>query len=329
VPVATGARAEHINSDVAWAALHHSTWTGDRAVLNGRGRELVTDTAAYWAARVRVDDEGRGHIDDVIGPDEYHDRVDDNAYTNGMVAWHLRRAADLVAVDGRPDTARSWRSLADALVDGYDPGTGRHEQFAGYSELEPVLVRDVAPPPVAADVLLGHDRVQRTQLVKQPDVLMLHHLLPDHVPDGSLAADLDHYLPRTAHGSSLSPAICASLLARAGRPEEAVELFELAARLDLDDLTGTTANGLHLATMGGLWQSVVTGFAGLHVVDGRLQADPHLPARWRSLRIRLFHRGEPLVVTVGHGGAHITSARRRRRRPHRLAGGRAAPGGAS
>jgi trehalose/maltose hydrolase-like predicted phosphorylase len=327
VPVATGALAEHINSDVAWAVLHHATWTGDRAVLNGRGRELVTETAAYWAARIRLDDRGRGHIDDVIGPDEYHVRVDDNAYTNGMVAWHLHRAADLVAVDGRPGTARRWRSLAEALVDGYDPRTGRHEQFAGYSELEPVLVRDVAPPPVAADLLLGHDRVQRTQLVKQPDVLMLHHLLPDHVPAGSLAADLDHYLPRTAHGSSLSPAICASLLARAGRPEEAVELFQLAARLDLDDLTGTTAGGLHLATMGGLWQAVVTGFAGLRVVDGRLRADPHLPRRWRRLRIRLFHRGEPLVITVGRAGARITSARRRRRRPHRPGSGNGASGG--
>ena len=50
---------------------------------------------------------------------------------------------------------------------------------------------------------------------------MLHHLVPDEVAPGSLAANLDFYEPRTAHGSSLSPGIHAALLARAGRLAEA------------------------------------------------------------------------------------------------------------
>ena len=101
-----------------------------------------------------------------------------------------------------------------------------------------------------------------SQVIKQADVLMLHHLVPDEVAPGSLEPNLAFYEPRTAHGSSLSPAIHAALLARAGEPDRALELFRIAARLDLDDLTGTTAGGLHLATMGGLWQALAYGFAG-------------------------------------------------------------------
>ena len=87
--------------------------------------------------------------------------------------------------------------------------------FAGYATLDPLRIADFATPPVAADLLLGAAVVRRSQLIKQPDVLMLHHLVPEEVAADSLARNLDHYGPRTAHGSSLSPAIHASLCARA------------------------------------------------------------------------------------------------------------------
>ena len=126
-----------------------------------------------------------------------------------------------------------WRELADRIVDGYDPATGRYEQFAGYFGLEPLLVADFAAPPVAADLLLGRERVAGSQVIKQPDVLMLHHLVPGEIAAGSLAPNLDYYGPRTAHGSSLSPAVTASLLARAGRPDEALAMLRTALALDL------------------------------------------------------------------------------------------------
>jgi hypothetical protein len=307
VPILTGAHAEHINSDVAWAAVHYVDWTGDTSLFDGEGRDLVTETARYCAARVRVDDDGGGHLDGVIGPDEYHEMVDDNAYTNQMVRWHLRHAARLAADAGQSGDVDRFTTIANALVDGFDHASGRHEQFAGFWELEPLLIGDVVEPPVAADVLLGRDRIARTQVIKQPDVLMLHHLLPGDLPAGALEADLDFYLPRIAHGSSLSPAICAAVLARAGRPDEAMSLWDLAARLDLEDLTGTTAGGLHLATMGGLWQAVAYGFAGIHPSGKGLRIDPHLPARWTSLRINLRYHGEPVVITVEHDGVTVDS----------------------
>lgn len=302
LPILTGQLEEHITADIAWAASHYADWTGDQEFLSGPGRPLVCETARYWAARIQTDVDGTAHIRHVIGPDEYHENVDDNAYTNILARWNLQRAA---ALDPRSANVDEWRRQAEALVDGYDQQTHRHEQFAGYYRLEPLLVADIGTPPLAADLLLGAARTSSAQIVKQPDVLMAHHLLPDAMPVGSLDADLDFYLPRTAHGSSLSPAITASLLARAGRPDEALALLDIALRLDLDDLTGMTAAGLHLATLGGVWQALLFGFAGVRVVDGALLVDPQLPLRWSSLNLRFLCLGRRISLRLGHDSATI------------------------
>ena len=183
-----------------------------------------------------------------------------------------------------------------------------YEQFAGYFDLEPLMAAEVAPPPVPADLMLGPERVARSQLVKQADVLMLHHLIPDEVVPGSLAPCLDFYEPRTVHGSSLSPAIHASLLARAGEPDQALALLRLAARIDLDDLTGTTSGGLHLAAMGGLWQALAWGFLGLRARGGVLWIDPRLPSAWNALALRFRVFGNPVTVRAEPGGVTVACA---------------------
>jgi len=298
VVVRTGEHEEHVVADVAWAASEYAGWSGDSAFMDGAGEDLVIEPARWWASRIRRDRGGRGHLHGVMGPDEYHEVVDDNAFTNVMARWNLRRAAQLVEARPERDQAEAarWRDLAAALIDGYDARTGVYEQFAGYHRLEPLLVSEVGEPPVAADVVLGPKRTAGSQIIKQADVLMLHHLLPDEVAPGSLEPNLAFYEPRTAHGSSLSPAIHAALLARAGQTGRALELFRLAATLDLADVTGTTAGGLHLATMGGLWQALAYGFLGLRPGAPALQVDPRLPAEWRSLSLRLRYRGQRITV---------------------------------
>ena len=306
IPNRTGGLEEHIVADIAWAADCYLAWTGDEMFAIGAGRELLVETARYFASRVRRDRDGRGHIYGVIGPDEYHESVDDNAFTNVMARWNLRRAAEL---DGSEAERAEWLGIAEALVDGYDPRTGLYEQFAGFLELEPLVIADVSRRrPIAADLLLGAERVAGAQVLKQADVLMLHHLVPNEVAPASLVPNLDFYEPRTAHGSSLSPAIHASLLARAGRYDDALAMLRVAARLDLDDLTGTTAGGIHLATMGGVWQALAFGFAGVRPRGDRLVVDPRLPPAWESLELRLRFRGNPLRLRIEPGGVEIDAA---------------------
>jgi trehalose/maltose hydrolase-like predicted phosphorylase len=297
VTILTGELEEHIVADVAWATAHYLSWTDDPEFAAGAGRTLLVETARYWASRLERDADGRGHILGVIGPDEYHERVDDNAFTNVMARWNLRRAASLAGVDDRE--RRGWLSAAEALVDGYDPASGLYEQFAGFFRLEPLVIAEIAPRrPVAADVLLGHEGVSAAQVLKQADVLMLHHLLPDDVETGSLLPNLRFYEPRTAHGSSLSPGVHASLFARAGENARALELVRLASRIDLDDLTGTTAEGFHLAAMGSVWQALVWGFAGVHPERDRLRIDPNVPSELERLDVRLRFRGRRVELEL-------------------------------
>jgi trehalose/maltose hydrolase-like predicted phosphorylase len=237
----------------------------------------------------------------VIGPDEYHEPVDDNAFTNVMARWNLHRALAATEDDEtvEPSERARWRDLVDLIRDGYDPATRLYEQFAGFFDLEPLVVAEFAPRrPIVADLLIGRDRTAGAQVVKQADVLMLHHLLPDEVAPGSLEPNLRFYEPRTAHGSSLSPAVHAALFARVGQLDRALELLQLSSRIDLDDLTQTTSGGLHLATMGGLWQALVFGFGGIRPMDGTLRLDPRLPASWDRFEIALRFLGSKVSVAM-------------------------------
>jgi trehalose/maltose hydrolase-like predicted phosphorylase len=303
VPIRTGDNEIHIVGDIVWAALYYAEWTGDEKFLAGPGLQLLIETARYWASRIRVDLQGHAHLYGVIGPDEYHEPVDDNAYTNVLARWNLRRAADMCAWFGdqsvTAEECARWVSLADALVDGYQSETGIYEEFAGFFKLEPIRVVDIVERrPVTADLLLGRERVHNAQIVKQADVLMLHHLLPDEVEPGSLMPNLEYYEPRTAHGSSLSPGIHASLFARANRLDEAVEALRLAATIDLEDLTATSGGGLHLAAMGGVWQAIAFGFLGLRPRRDVLILDPRLPEQWNELEVRVVFLGNPVRIRV-------------------------------
>ena len=320
--VLTGKHELHIVSDVAWAAATYADWTGDRAFASGPGGELLVETARFWASRFERAADGSAHLSGVIGPDEYHNLITDNAFTNVMARWNLRRAAAWGdATAGRagrggagpiaPSAAerKAWLELAGRIVDGFDRASGIYEQFRGFFALEPVKIVELATRPLSGEVFLGRDRVASTQCVKQPDVLMLYHLVPDELVPGTLAANLDYYDPRTSHGSSLSPGIHAALMARAGRPEEALAALRLAAFIDLDDYSSRSAEGLHVATMGSLWQAIVLGFAGLRPAGDELTLDPRLPSSWRTLEVPFRLRGRRIRVRIEHDRVELWAER--------------------
>jgi trehalose/maltose hydrolase-like predicted phosphorylase len=302
--VLTGTHELHIVADVAWAAATYADWTGDRAFAAGAGAELLFETARFWASRFERAADGSAHLSGVIGPDEYHNLVADNAFTNVMARWNLRRAASWAAASSpaAPDEPErvAWLELADRIVDGFDRASGLYEQFDGFFSLEPVKIVELATRPLSGEVFLGRDRVGLTQCVKQPDVLMLYHLVPDEVQPGTLGPNLDFYDPRTSHGSSLSPGIHAALMARAGRTDEALAALRMAAFIDLTDAFHRTAEGLHVATIGSLWQAIVLGFAGLRPAGGELTLDPHLPPAWGALEVPFRLRGRRVRVRVEH-----------------------------
>jgi kojibiose phosphorylase len=147
---------------------------------------------------------------------------------------------------------------------------------------------------------LGIEGVSQTQVIKQPDVLMLLYVLADQIDLPTLQANYEYYYPRTDHsyGSSLGPAIQAIVASKLGLHEEAYEHFLRAALMDLKDLRGNTRDGIHAATAGGVWQAITFGFAGLKVTQNKWEINPRLPSNWQRLAFKFYFRGEIQKVDI-------------------------------
>jgi kojibiose phosphorylase len=307
VRIWTGELEEHITSDVAWAAHHYWKWSGDDRFMRDQGVEMIAEGARYWASRLELDAKG-AHLSNVIGPDEYHLHVTDNFFTNLSAAWHLGIAAQLVkwlkesaprratALSTRlgltTQTVREWRRLAKQVALP-SPRNGVWEQHAGYFELDSIDIKRFSPRQAGMYDLLGEEQINRTQVVKQADVVMAMALFPDLTGSRQVRKrTLDYYLARTDHGSSLSLAAYARVAGNLDMTEEAYRLFRRAVAIDLDDSMGNGRDGLHAATLGGAMLVAVFGFGGLRLAGGKPAVKPRLPVHWRSLAFSVFHHGQ-------------------------------------
>jgi kojibiose phosphorylase len=314
VHILTGAQEHHISADVAYAVWHYWQATGDDAFFLDLGAEILLETARFWASRGQLGPDGRYHITQAIGPDEYHEGVDDNAYTNVMAQWNLERGAEavrllqerwpqraveiLARLQVEPGEPEQWLAVAQSLYTGFDPRTGLFEQFRSYFDLESVDLAAYEPRTAPMDVLLGRQRTQRSQVIKQADVVMLLALLWERLPPSVREANFRYYEPRTAHGSSLSPAVHALVAARLGDVDLAERYFRQGASIDLPNNMGNAAGGVHIAALGGLWQAAVLGYAGMALWPDGLAFAPNLPKAWRQLRFPVRWRGRALTVTL-------------------------------
>jgi kojibiose phosphorylase len=299
VAIWTGQREHHISADVAYAVDQYVRATGDQEFLLRRGAEILIETARFWASRGAWGDDGRFHIEHVIGPDEYHEDVNDNAYTNLMAQWNLELARDAASWmrERHPDSwaelaarlrldgeePRHWEEIARAMYTGFNPATRLYEEFRGYFQLEDLDLNAYAGRRLPMDLLLGKERLERTQIVKQPDVVMALYLLWDRFPPDVREANFRYYEPRTGHGSSLSPPIHAAVAARLGDLERALKYFDQTCAIDLSETGSFAARGIHIGALGGLWQSAILGFAGLSVGPEGFSLSPQLPEAWRRI----------------------------------------------
>lgn len=314
VEVLCGTQEQHITADIAYAVWQYWQATTDEAFLLDAGAEILLETGRFWASRAQPEADGRGHIRGVIGPDEYHETIDDNAFTNVMARWNIRRALDVadllrdrwpeawVRLSGRlglddAEFAR-WRQVAETMETGHDPKSGLFEQFAGFFTLEPIDLADYAGRSVPIDVVLGRERTQRSQVVKQADVVALLGLLPEEFPGSAGTWNFRYYEARCGHGSSLSTAMHGLVAARLGDAALALRYFRQTAAIDLADTHVAIAGGVHIAALGGIWMMAVLGFAGLSLQGDAIGINPHLPAEWHGLGFRMQWRGRHLAIRI-------------------------------
>ncbi len=313
VPVFTGNQQVHVTADIAYAVWRYWEATHDEEFLAGAGAEILFETARFWTSRAT-----RGprhdHIRGVVGPDEYHHDVNDNAYTNWMARFNLERAAFVAESLGHRVQAkleagepRRWAALAGAL---YCPGPddrGVIEQFEGFFALGeyPLSGEERFKAPISR--LFDWEKINRLKVIKQADVLMLPLLFPEAFSDDVVAANYRYYEPLTDHGSSLSPPVHAAIAARLGLREDAARYWKRSLWLDLSNAMDNSALGVHPAAMGGTWQALVFGLLGIRFTEAGPQVDPRaaarLPAGWLSVAMTLAWRGRTHPVTVRAEGA--------------------------
>ncbi len=306
----------HISPDIAVTIDAYLRATGDTTFLAERGAEIVFEVARFLASFVYLrpaDD--RYHLLRLLGPDEYHENVDDNLFSleqsritlaEACQLWDLLRdeqpevLARLRGELGLGDDERAlWGDILDRLgVIEPDPETRLLEQFEGYFELEDLAPADLRERLQHPDEYWGWPNgiAVHTQVTKQPDVVQLFVSQPEHYDRATVEANYDYYLPRTQHGSSLSRPMYALVAARLGRVAEAEELFLRGATVDLladshPAPGGTFIGGIHVAACGATWQVAVLGFGGVHVRTDHVEVAPRLPEGWERLQFGLAVRG--------------------------------------
>ncbi len=319
VRIWTGDIQIHITADIAYAIMQYWRVSGDDAFLRDYGAEMLLDGAHFWGGRVEpeeVDGERRYVLRDVIGPDEYHEHVDNNSFTNFMARWHLRTAlevfdwlreqypaaaadlADRLRLDNA--TFDHWRDVVEHITLLYDPATGRFDQFEGFFDREPVDAEVFRTADRSLQVIFGIEGANQRQVLKQADVIMLLCLFRDAFDERVWQANWDAYMPITDHrfGSSLGPSFHAWAACEMGLSEEAYAHFMLAARADLRNPRGNAGDGIHAASTGGVWQAAVFGFAGLRQTGDGWTLRPRLPRHWRRLAFTYRYQGQPYEVDI-------------------------------
>jgi kojibiose phosphorylase len=307
----------HITADVAFAVMHYWKAAGDDAFMRDYGAEIVLDTARFLASRVTYNErQSRYEIHKVVGPDEYHWHVDNNAYTNAMARWNCAAALEVLQwLEGfdahkkeqlcaqlhiDDDLLQRWEDMVQRMYIPCDAQSGLIEQFDGYFDLKDAVTADYEPRDVPLSVTLGLYGVMEYRLLKQADVIMYMALHADAYDRETVEKNWRFYEPRTdlTHGSSMAPPFYALAAAREGMVEEAYRNFSHAARTDLDNTKGDSEVAQHGSTLGGTWQALVLGFAGLRMDKDTWSTDPHLPAHWKKLTFTVTHKGKPVTIEV-------------------------------
>jgi hypothetical glycosyl hydrolase len=294
--ISSAVAEHHIVADIAYAVMDLYQATADQEFMDNYGKELLKETALFWLSR-GVEINGRIEIHDVIGPDEYTEHVNNNAYTNYLAAYNVRSALEQQV--GDEQLQEQFRQFLDKLYLPDKNTDGLIPQDDTFLE-KPVIDLSKYKEQAGNQLILteySRQEVIDRQILKQADLVMLFYLQPDLFSFETIKQNLYYYEDRTIHDSSLSKAIHAIVAARIHEAEWAYEMFQAACRIDLNDQPHTSDEGVHGAALGAVWLTVIFGFAGIKKGDV-LEINPQLPNAWKQLTFNFYWRNEKITVQM-------------------------------
>ncbi len=316
IEIHTGDLEHHIVSDVSYGIWHYFNITADIDFMLKAGLEMIFEAARFWASRVtRKGKKKKFDINGVIGPDEFHENVNNNAYTNQMARWNLLMAKDLYGrfyrqrprglrrvarkISLKEGEIRHWADIAKNIKFPFSKSKGIIEEFDGYFRKKDVIPKKFNSyfmPITPHEISLAG--IKKTQLVKQADVVMLTYVLPENFRENDIAKNYLYYVKRTLHKSSLSPSIHSIIASEVKDRTRSYLYFLFSLYADLKNTHSNTGDGIHAASLGGTWQAVVMGFAGFRNMHNLPSFEPRLPEHWKNIKFCLNWRQSILRVSV-------------------------------
>jgi trehalose/maltose hydrolase-like predicted phosphorylase len=314
----------HISADIVYAFWQYFSLTGESSIWRAGGAEVVFECARFFLSYLYFNpDKHRYEILDVTGPDEYHERVHNNAYTNRMVAHtfevclkvtaHLQQHspdffAELKATLGfEADLALINEVVPDLYLPDSDPTQGLIPQFDNYFTLENLALDDLIRRKLHPHEYFGggNGLATTTQILKQADVVLMLYLFSERYAREIKTINWEYYEPRTEHGSSLSACSYSLIAAELGKVEWAYKYFMKTATIDLSgqgkQYVGTLyIGGTHPAGNGGAWLSAVFGLCGIRCIGTTIYINSHLPAHWKQIVIPFRLQGQKLKIILTH-----------------------------
>jgi maltose phosphorylase len=313
----------HRNGAIAYAIFNYVRYTGDEQYLVDYGLEVLIAIARFWAQRANWSEDKQQYVMlGVTGPNEYENNVNNNWYTSTLATWCMKyaleaaekvEAADKAKYDAlvakikfdKESESAKFRDIIEKMYYPYDKQRQIFLQQDGYLDKEQILVKDLPASDRPLNQKWSWDRILRSCYIKQADVLQGLYFFEEDYDTDTIRRNYDFYEPRTVHESSLSPCVHAIIAAKLGDEARAYEFYLRTSRLDLDDYNNDTEDGCHITSMAGTWMSVVEGFGGMRVRDGKLSFDPFLPEKWQSFSFHIGFRGSLLKIKIGKAGIQV------------------------
>ncbi|MET3656737.1 glycoside hydrolase family 65 protein [Sporosarcina psychrophila] len=315
---------QHITADIAFAVYQYYNVTADQGFMDHYGYEIIFDTATFWASRLEWNEKKQKyHINDVIGPDEYKEHVDNNAFTNYMAYFNMKLAIRYYE-KLTMENPMCLKELTKKL--NLDKAYQHWQDKAGKIYLPEPREEDLVIPQDDTYLLLkeidlakyknqekvrgiyrdyNSEQINKLQVTKQADTLILFYLLEqtflnddERISEAVKRANFNYYEPKTLHDSSLSLATHAIVANDIGDIDLAYSLFKKSSEIDLGPLMNTSDDGVHAASIGGIWKSAIFGFAGIRLVDGRLRINPRIPKHWHHMKFTIHWQAQPVTISI-------------------------------
>lgn len=321
----TGDEEFHINSDIAFAVWEYYRATFDRDFMFNYGLEIFFDTAKFWQSRVEYNKEkDRYEINRVIGPDEFHEHVNNNVYTNYLAKWSLKKAFELALwiksencivykklcnkLGLCEDDFNEWYNIMNKIHIPRSKNGKLIEQFDGYFNLADIEITDYDENGMPLWPELNGYELGETQLIKQADVVMLMIMLGEEFDFQTKKENYDYYEKRTMHKSSLSPSMYSIMGLTVGDTHNSYNYFMKAIMTDIEDNQGNTGHGLHAASTGGSWQCAVFGFGGFSISSEDIPSfNPWIPAKWNEMEFSVNWRGIRINMKIRQDSLELYS----------------------